>query len=141
MTFGGFTDGQRFNTPHAAVTVSVSETLYWTAGGAELSEVNASPLISMELDGQAFSDSPPSYDVPSRTFTLTFNGTLEEGDYEVFVARGVVANGYRNTLDAASARFTVAVPVISGMSTNPARLTSAGGYTDAAITGANLTGP
>ncbi|RAV08806.1 S-layer homology domain-containing protein [Paenibacillus contaminans] len=140
VTFGGFTDNQLFIAPPAAVTVSVNEAVYWIADGTELTSSNALPLISMKKDGEAFSAYSPGYDEPSGTFTLTFNDTLEDGEYEVLVAGDAVRNEFQNTLDAASASFTVAVPVITGISVNPASLTSSGGSTTVTITGVNLLG-
>ncbi|QMV40966.1 S-layer homology domain-containing protein [Cohnella cholangitidis] len=140
VTFGGFTDNQRFIAPPATVTVSVTESVYWIADGTPLTSDNALPLIGMRKDGQAFSAYAPSYDELSRTFTLSFNGTLEDGDYEVLVAGNAVRNVFQNTLDAASASFTVAVPRITEIFSAPTSLPSAGGNTIATISGMNLIG-
>ncbi|WP_256759468.1 S-layer homology domain-containing protein [Cohnella sp. WQ 127256] len=140
VTFGSFTDGHRFIMPPAAVTVSVSEAVYWIAGGTLLNSANALPLISMQKDGQAFSAYTPSYDELSRTFTLSFNGTLEDGDYEMLVAGNAVRNVFQNTLDAANASFTVAVPIITEIFAAPTSLLSAGGSTIATISGTHLIG-
>lgn len=140
VIFGGFTDNQLFIAPPAAVTVSVNEAVYWIAEGTELTSANALPLISMEKDGEAFAAYTPSYDEVSGTFSLTFNDALEDGEYKVLVAGDAVRNEFQNTLDAASASFTVAVPVITGISANPASLTSSGGSTTVTITGVNLLG-
>jgi hypothetical protein len=114
--------------------------VYWIAGGTPLNSANALPLISMQKDGLAFSAYTPSYDELSRTFTLSFNGTLEDGDYEVLVAGNAVRNVFQNTLDAASASFTVAVPTITEIFSTPTSLPSAGGSTIATISGTNLIG-
>ncbi|MCD9026407.1 S-layer homology domain-containing protein [Cohnella silvisoli] len=140
VTFGGFTANQTFIAPPTSVTVSVSEAVYWVAGGAQLTSSNALPLVSMEKDSVAFSTYTASYDEPARTYTLTFNGTLADGTYEVKVAGDVVENVNGNTLDAANASFTVAAPKITGISVNPTSFTSSGGSTTATITGVNLTG-
>jgi len=140
VAFGGFADHQQFAVPPAEVSVSVSEAVYWIAGGAELASANALPLIGMTKDGQAFSAYTPSYDETSRTFTLSFGDTLEDGVYEVSVAGGMVDNAIRNTLDAASASFIVAAPAVANISVSPTGLPSAGGDITATITGANLTG-
>lgn len=140
VTFGGFTDNQRFIAPPATVAVSVTEAVYWIDSGTPLTSANALPLISMKKDGQSFSAYTPSYDELSRTFTLSFNGTLEDGDYEVLVAGNAVRNVFHNTLDAASASFTVAVPRITEIFSTPTSLPSAGGSTIATISGTNLIG-
>ncbi|GGD97735.1 S-layer homology domain-containing protein [Paenibacillus nasutitermitis] len=140
VTFGGFTDRQRFIAPPADVAISVTEAVYWIADGAELTPANALSLISMKKDGGVFAAYTPSFDELSRTFTLSFNDLLEDGDYEVLVAGNVVRNVNHNTLDATSASFTVAVPEITGISADPTSLTSSGGSTRVAITGSNLSG-
>ncbi|MBP1991628.1 RCC1 domain-containing protein [Paenibacillus eucommiae] len=140
VTFGGFTDHQQFATPPAEFSVTVSEAVYWIAGGAELNSANALPLISMKKDGQDFSAYAPSYDEPSRTFTVSFNDTLEDGVYEVNVAGNVVENVYGNTLEGVNGSFIVAVPLVSSISASPTSLPSAGGSTTVEITGTNLTG-
>ncbi|MFC4301973.1 S-layer homology domain-containing protein [Cohnella boryungensis] len=140
VTFGGFTDNQRFIAPPATVTVSVSEAVYWIAGGTPLTSANALPLIGMQKDGQAFTAYTPSYEELSRTFTLSFNDTLEDGDYEVLVAGNAVRNVFQNTLDAASASFAVAAPVITEIFSTPTSLPSTGGSTVATISGTNLIG-
>ncbi|RIE01608.1 hypothetical protein D3H35_25020 [Cohnella faecalis] len=140
VAFGGFTDHQRFAAPPAEASVTVSEAVYWVAGGAQLTSANALPLISMTKDGGAFSAYTPSYDEPSRTFTLSFSGTLDDGVYEVNVAGDAVENAIHNTLDAASASFVVAMPVVANISASPTGLPRAGGNAAVTITGANLTG-
>ncbi|OAS17880.1 S-layer homology domain-containing protein [Paenibacillus oryzisoli] len=140
VSFGGFTDQQQFASPPAEVSVSVSEAVYWIAGGAQLTAANALPLISMKKDGGSFSTFTPSYDEPSRTFTLSFNGMLDDGVYEVIVAGNVVKNVIHNTLDAANASFIVAVPIVMNISANTVNLPSAGGSTTVTVTGINLTG-
>jgi len=140
VSFGGFTDHQRFVVPPSSVSVTVSEAVYWTANGAELNASNALPLLSMDQDGATFSAYTASYNEETRTYTLTFDGSLGDGAYKVNVAGDVVENVYHNTLDAASASFTVAVPFVTGISADPTRFTSAGGSAAVAITGFNLTG-
>ncbi|TVX99124.1 S-layer homology domain-containing protein [Cohnella terricola] len=140
VTFGGFTDQQKFAAPPAEVSVTVSEAVYWVAGGAELDSANARPLVSMKKDGRTFSAYTPSYDGPSRTLTFSFSDALEDGAYEVNVAGGLVENSIHNTLDAANAKFIVAVPSVANMAVSPTSLPSAGGDITATITGINLTG-
>ncbi|MBB6670988.1 S-layer homology domain-containing protein [Cohnella nanjingensis] len=142
VLFGGFTDDQIFTIPPASVTVSVSEAVYSVADGTLVSSSNANALslLSMEKDGAAFTSYTPSYDETSRTYSLTFDGMLSDGTYKVNVAGNVVKNEMNNTLDAASASFTVAVPVVSDIAANPTSFSSAGGSTTVALTGANLTG-
>ncbi|NQX59647.1 S-layer homology domain-containing protein [Paenibacillus qinlingensis] len=140
VAFGGFTDQQQFATPPDEVSVSVSEAVYWIAGGAQLTAANALSLISMKKDGSSFSTFTPSYDEPSRTFTLSFNGMLDDGVYEVIVAGNVVKNVIHNTLDAANASFIVAVPAVISISANTVSLPSAGGSTTVTVTGTNLIG-
>jgi alpha-tubulin suppressor-like RCC1 family protein len=140
VAFGGFTDQQQFAAPPTEVSVSVSEAVYWIAGGAQLTTANALPLISMKKDGGSFSAFTPSYDEPSRTFTLSFSGTLDDGVYEVHVAGDVVKNVIHNTLDAANASFIVAVPVVMSISGDTISLPSAGGSTTVTVTGTNLIG-
>jgi hypothetical protein len=140
VVFGGFTDGQLFTAPPANVTLTVNEAVYWISDGAELDSVNALPLISMEKDGAPFADYTASFDENSLTLTLTFDDRLEDGRYEVLVAGNAVRNMNRNTLDAASSAFTVAVPVITGISATETNLPSAGGDTIVSVTGANLNG-
>ncbi|BBI36678.1 RCC1 domain-containing protein [Cohnella abietis] len=140
VNFGGFINHQQFATPPTEVSVSVSEAVYWIAGGAQLTAANALPLISMKKDGVGFSAYTPIYDEPSQTFTLSFNGTLDDGVYEVDVAGNVVKNANQNTLDVANASFIVAVPVVASISASSVSLPSAGGIATATITGANLTG-
>ncbi|WP_165452161.1 Ig-like domain-containing protein [Paenibacillus thalictri] len=81
VVFGGFTANQVFSNPPSAVFVTVSEAVYWVAGGAPLTSANALalPLITMEKDNAAFSTYSFSYDELSRTYTLTFNGMLGDG--------------------------------------------------------------
>ena len=69
-----------------------------------------------------------------------FNGTLADGTYKVKVAGGTVQNAIHNTLDAASASFVVAMPVITGISANPTSFNSAGGSATVEISGSHLTG-
>ncbi|MCU6708114.1 S-layer homology domain-containing protein [Paenibacillus sp. J5C_2022] len=140
VVFDGFTANQIFTTPPTYVTVTVSEAVYWAADGAELTSSNASALISVEKDGEPFSNYTPSYDELSRTYTLTFNGTLGDGVYEVKVAGNVVENNIHNTLDAASMSFTIAVPNVTGISASPAIFSSDGGNAAVAMIGSNLTG-
>lgn len=106
-TFGNFTHGQRFNVPPAAVTVSVYEAVYWIDGGSKLNTVNALPLISMKKDGAGFTAYTASFDELAHVFTLNFNGTLQDGEYEVGVAGNAVRNVYHNILEAARASFIV----------------------------------
>ncbi|MCS7464046.1 Ig-like domain-containing protein [Paenibacillus doosanensis] len=105
--FGNFTPGQLFQVPPAAVTVSVYEAVYWIAGGAPLDAGNALPLISMEKDGEAFTAYTASFDAGSHVFTLSLNGTVQDGEYRVLVAGNAVRNVYYNVLDAARASFTI----------------------------------
>lgn len=140
VTFGGFFDNQTFAAPPNAVTVSVSEAVYWAADGAELTSSNAFSLIRMKKNNVAFAAYASNYDAVSHTFTLTFNGNLDDGIYEIYVAGDVVKNERNNLLDAASASFTVAVPQITGISVDPASFNSAGGSATVTITGANLIG-
>lgn len=105
--FGNFTQGQLFNVPPAAVTVSVYEAVYWTAGGAQLHAGNALTLISMEKDGAAFTAYTASFDALAHVFTLSLNGAVQDGKYAVLVAGNVVRNVYHNILDAARASFTI----------------------------------
>lgn len=106
-TFGNYTHGQLFNVPPAAVTVSVTEAVYWIAGGAELDAMNALPLIGMKKDGAAFTAYTASFDALAHVFTLSFNSTPQDGVYEVEVAGNVVRNVYHNALDTARASFIV----------------------------------
>ncbi|WP_218638945.1 S-layer homology domain-containing protein [Paenibacillus sp. FSL H8-0548] len=140
VTFGNFTDKQRFIVQPTEVTVSVSEAVYWIAGGAQLHGGDALQLISMQKDGEVFSAYTTSYDELSHTFTLSFNDLLKDGDYELHVAGNVVRNANHNELDAASASFTVDVPVITGISAHPASVESSGGSIIATIAGSNLIG-
>lgn len=140
VTFGGFIDQQQFAVPPTDVSVTLNEAVYWIADGVELDSTNAIPLIRMTKDGDPFSAYTSSYDELTRTFTLSFDDSLEDGDYEVDVAGNVVRNEYANTLDAASAAFTVAIPVITSITSTPDVLSDAGGSTTVAITGTNLTG-
>lgn len=140
VTFGGFADNQTFIAPPTSVTVTVNEAVYWVADGTPITSSNATSLLSMEKDGVSLSDYTLSYDEASRRFTLTFNGTLDDGVYKVIVAGNKVINAINNTLDEASSIFTVAVPVVSGISVHPTSLSSAAGNVTATITGANLTG-
>ncbi|CAK4841906.1 unnamed protein product [Aphanomyces euteiches] len=105
--FGSFTQGQLFKVPPAAVTVSVYEAVYWIAGGAQLQAGNALPLISMEKDGAAYTAYTASFDALAHVFTLSLNGTVQDGEYGVLVAGNVVRNVYHNILDAARASFTI----------------------------------
>ncbi|UQZ84602.1 Endo-1,4-beta-xylanase A precursor [Paenibacillus konkukensis] len=105
--FGNFTPGQLFQVPPAAVTVSVYEAVYWIAGGAPLDAGNALPLISMEKDGEAFTAYTASFDAGSHVFTLSLNGTVQDGEYRVLIAGNAVRNVYYNVLDAARASFTI----------------------------------
>ncbi|WP_236340004.1 S-layer homology domain-containing protein [Paenibacillus plantiphilus] len=105
--FGNFTHGQLFHIPPATVTVSVYEAVYWIVGGAQINAGNALPLISMEKDGAAFTDYTASFDPLAHEFTLSLNGTVEDGEYEVVVAGNVVRNVYHNNLDAARASFII----------------------------------
>ncbi|SFE81662.1 Alpha-tubulin suppressor [Paenibacillus algorifonticola] len=107
VAFSGFTDQQSFVVPPAQVSVTVSESVYWINGGAPLTSANAQPLISMSKDGQAFSSYTTSFDESLLTYTLTFNGTLNNGLYRVNAAGGEVENEYGNALDAATASFSV----------------------------------
>jgi hypothetical protein len=121
-TFGNFTPGQLFNVPPATIIVSVSEAVYWIAGGAPLHAGNALPLIGMEKDGAAFADYTASFDALANEFTLSFNGAVQDGEYGVLVAGNVVRDVYHNSLDAARASFTIdqtppAVPALT-MSSN-----------------------
>lgn len=121
--FGNFTHGQLFHIPPATVTVSVYEALYWIAGGAQLDAGNALPLISMEKDGAAFTDYTASFDPLAHEFTLSLNGTVEDGEYGVLVTGNVVRNVYHSHLDAARASF-----IIDGTPpAEPALLTPANG--------------
>ncbi|MCU6709917.1 S-layer homology domain-containing protein [Paenibacillus sp. J5C_2022] len=140
VVFDGFTANQIFTTPPAFVTVTVSEAVYWASDGAELTSANASALISVAKDGEPFADYTPTYDELSRTYTLTFNGPLGDGVYEVKVAGNAVENNIHNTLDASSMSLTIAVPVVIGISASPAILSSDGGNAAVAITGSNLAG-
>ncbi|MFC4600236.1 S-layer homology domain-containing protein [Cohnella hongkongensis] len=135
-----FTDDQRFAAPPASVRVTVSEAVYWAADRAELNAGNALPLLSMDKDGAAFTAYTASYGEANRTYTLTFDGTLDDGVYTVNVAGNTVENGYHNTLDAASASFIVAVPVVTGISVDRTGFTSAGGSVAIDISGFNLAG-
>ncbi|THF77060.1 RCC1 domain-containing protein [Cohnella fermenti] len=140
VAFGGFTDLQTFAAPPTEVSVSVSEAVYWIADGTEPDSANALPLIGMTRNGDAFSAYTPSYDETSHTFTISFDDVLADGVYEVSVAGGVVENDIHNSLDAASASFTVAVPVIADLTISTARLPSGGGDISITLTGVNLTG-
>lgn len=121
--FGNFTHGQLFSIPPATVTVSVYEALYWIAGGAQINAGNALPLISMEKDGAAFTDYTASFDPLAHEFTLSLNGTVEDGEYGVLVTGNVVRNVYHNNLDAARASFIIdGTPPVA-----PALLTPANG--------------
>jgi len=140
VTFGGFTDNQIFSVAPASIEVSVSEGVYWVADGALLTSSNASPLIRMEKDGVAFIGYTPSYDESSRKFTVTFDNPLEEGTYKIAVAGGVVDNARHNTLDEASAGFTLAVPIASAISVNQANFSSNGGSARVTVTGSKLVG-
>lgn len=140
LTFGGFTSNQIFSVPPSSISVSVSDTVYWVAGGAQLNSYNALPLISMVKDSVTFSAYTASYDEASRRYILAFNSTLGDGTYEVKAAGSVAKNVYGNTLDAASQSFTVAVPTITGITVNPTSFTSGGGNAIVTITGSNLTG-
>ncbi|MBB3153544.1 alpha-tubulin suppressor-like RCC1 family protein [Paenibacillus endophyticus] len=140
VTFGNFAHNEQFVVPPASVSVTVSESVYWVAGGAELTSVNALALISITKDGHTFSDYTKAYDESSFTFTLTFNGTLGDGEYEVHVSGDEVANKYGTTLDEAKAAFVVAIPVVTNIAASPASLPSTGGDITATVTGVNLIG-
>ncbi|KQO10688.1 RCC1 domain-containing protein [Paenibacillus sp. Leaf72] len=105
--FGGFTDQQAFVVPPTQVSVTVSESVYWINDGAPLTSANAKPLISLTKDGQAFTSYTTTFDESLLTYTLTFNGTLNNGLYRVNVAGGEVENEYGNALDAATASFSI----------------------------------
>ncbi|WP_162341775.1 S-layer homology domain-containing protein [Paenibacillus paridis] len=140
VTFGNFAHHEQFVIPPASVSVTVSESVYWVAGGAELTSVNARGLLSITKDGHTFSDYTQVYDESSFTFTLTFNGTLGNGEYEVHVSGDEVANQYGTMLDEAKAAFIVATPIVIGIAASPTRLPSTGGDITATVTGFNLTG-
>ncbi|EFU42333.1 Fibronectin type III domain protein [Paenibacillus vortex V453] len=139
ITFG-FTDNQIFRTPPLTIELSVSEAVYRMKDGGEVEDTDIQTLVHLEKDGQPFTDFAGSYDKASHTFALTFNHSLENGLYHVMVEGDVLQNASRNTLDAASASFTVAVPVVTGISANPTSLTHTGGSTTVSITGSHLTG-
>ncbi|WP_138753957.1 S-layer homology domain-containing protein [Paenibacillus sinopodophylli] len=140
VTFGNFTHNQLFVVPPASVSVTVSESVYWVAGGAELTSANALDLISITKDGHTFSDYTKVYDESSFAFTLTFNDTLRNGEYEVHVSGDEVANKYGTTLDEAKAAFIVVIPKVSSIAASPISLPSTGGDITATVTGVNLTG-
>ncbi|MDF2671080.1 MAG: hypothetical protein K0R67_3386 [Paenibacillus sp.] len=137
--FGNFTHGQLFNVPPAAVTVSVSEAVYWIAGGAELDAANALPLIGMKMDGAAFTAYTASFDALTHTFTLSFNSPPQDGVYEVEAAGNVVRNVYHNILDAAHASFTVDThpPVITLVGGASIDLTAGDPFVDPGATAAD----
>ncbi|MBY0115911.1 S-layer homology domain-containing protein [Paenibacillus xylanexedens] len=140
VTFDGFMDHQQFASPPTEISVSVSELVYWIADDAPLITANALPLISMEMDGNVFSAYTPSYDEFSRTFTLTFNKALEDGEYRVLVAGNVVENENHNILEAANVSFIVAVPTVTNLAASPNSLPHTGGDAAVILTGTNLTG-
>ncbi|KOY14280.1 S-layer homology domain-containing protein, partial [Paenibacillus xylanivorans] len=140
VTFGGFTDHQVFIAPPASVHITVSEAVYGIANGDEVDVSDAAALLSMEKDGVPFSDYTAAYDQSLLTFTLTFNDTLGDGAYHVKVVGDEVQNANHNSLDTASAGFTVAVPVVTGITAQPASLSHAGGDVTLAIAGMHLTG-
>ncbi|TMV48360.1 S-layer homology domain-containing protein [Paenibacillus mesophilus] len=140
VSFGGFTANQIFTGSPASITVSVNEPVYRVADGKLFTSSDALSLFSMEKDSTAFSNYTASYDEPSRTYTFTFNNPLQDGTYKVKVTGNVVENAYHNTLDEATASFTVAVPVVSNITMNPATLARSGGSTTATLTGSNLMG-
>jgi len=139
ITFG-FTDNQLFHSPPSTVQLSVSEAVYRMTDGGELEDIDIQSLVRLEKDSQPFTDFTGSYDQASHTFTLTFNHSLEDGLYHVIVEGDVVRNTIHNTLDAASARFTVAVPVVTDIAANPTSFAYTGGSTTVSITGSHLTG-
>jgi sugar lactone lactonase YvrE len=136
VAFGGFTADQTFTVPPSAVSVTVSEAVYWITGGIELDSSNALPLVSMEKDGVIFSGYEPSYDPHTRTFTVSFNHLLEDGNYAVQVADSLVKNARHNTLDGASAGFAIdtTAPVISVTMTVPAGSYEEDRWTNSAVT-------
>ncbi len=135
-----FTDDQRLAAPPSSVRVSVSEAVYWAADRTELNAGNALPLLSMDKDDEAFTAYTASYEEANRTYTLTFDGKLDDGVYTVSVLGNTVENVYHNTLAATSASFIVAVPVVTGISGNRTGFTNAGWSAVVDITGHNLTG-
>lgn len=138
VTFVGFNDGQLFIAPPAEMKVMISEALYLISDGTELDSSNALSLFSMKKDDVDFSSYTASYDAQTRIFTISFDTTLEDGEYEVLIAGNTARNVTKNILDASSASFTVAIPVITSISTNPTSLISGGGSTVVSITGMNL---
>ncbi|RKN70542.1 Ig-like domain-containing protein [Paenibacillus ginsengarvi] len=140
VAFVGFTANQIFTVSPASIAVSVSEPVFWVADGKPLTSSDAPSLFIMEKDDLPFSSYTASYDEISRTYTLTFNAPLLDGIYKVKVAGDIVENAYRNTLDEASASFTVAVPAVRNITITPATLASSGGSTIATVTGSNLIG-
>jgi len=139
VTFG-FTDNQIFIVPPSSIQLSVNEAIYRLSDGKEVEDADIEALLHLEKDDQTFTDFTGSYDNTSHTFTLTFNDSLEDGKYHVMVAGDVVQNAINNTLDVASATFTVAVPVVTGISANPTSFAYKGGSTTVSITGSHLTG-
>jgi len=139
VTFG-FTDNQIFHAPPTTVHLSVSEAVYGIADGLEMDNTDVAKLMSMEKDGQPFTDYTVIYDNAAHMITLTFSHILGDGTYKVLVAGDVIQNAIHNTLDAASVRFTVAVPDVTGISANPTSLVNTGGSTSVTITGSNLMG-
>ncbi|WP_413375275.1 S-layer homology domain-containing protein [Paenibacillus taichungensis] len=140
VTFGGFTDHQVFIAPPASIHITVSEAVYGIANGDEVDVSDAATLLSMEKDGAPFSDYTVTYDQSSLTFTLTFDGTLGDSAYHVKVAGDEVQNANHNSLDAASASFTVAVPVVTNITAQPASLAHTGGDVTVSIAGMHLIG-
>lgn len=140
VSFGGFIANQTLVVPPSAITVTVSDALYGVADSNPITAANVHSLIHMEKDNVGFSDYATSYDGTTRTFTLTFNDALGNGTYKVKVVGSVAKNVYGNTLDAVSADFIVAAPVVSGITASPASVTNTGGSVTAAIAGSNFTG-
>lgn len=136
----GFTDHQIFNAPPTSIVLSVSEAVYGVDSGLEIGDTDIKGFLSIEMDGQPFTDYTASYDNASHIIMLTFDSKLGDGTYNVMVAGDMVQNANQNTLDAASAKFTVAVPIVTCINANPTSFSNIGGSTTVTITGANLMG-
>lgn len=138
----GFAADCTFTSSPERLAMTVSEAVYKTDGGEEVtsSNINDIGLIEITKDGAVFNDFTLSYDNGTHTITVSPVDNFPNGSYTLEVKAGIAKDNADNELAEHSRSFTVAAAAITDISANPSALAYSGGNTTVTITGVNLSG-
>lgn len=138
----GFAADCTFASSPESLTMTVSEAVYKSDGGEEVTSVNINDigLIEITKDGAVFNDFTLSYDNGTHIITVSPVDSFLNGSYALEVKAGIAKDNADNELAEHSRSFTVAVAAITDISANPSALAYSGGDATVTITGVNLSG-